>query len=62
MNLVNTVWTIHKASDIRYEEKRNVYHPGTFVAILLELYEEFGQNLIIDFDDREITIYDDYIE
>lgn len=61
-NMVNTDWRIFKVSDIYFEEKRFIYHPGTFVDVLSELYEKFGQNLIIDFDRCEIIIYDDYIE
>ena len=58
----NTIWTIIKASDYNFREERHVYEPVTFSAILMELYERFGSNLIIDFDDHEITIYDDYVE
>lgn len=47
-----------KASDLFFE---------TYVTIdtlkdLQELYDKFDANLIIDFEDKTIRIYDDYIE
>ena len=61
-NMNNTTWTIRKASDYRFEETRMVYNPMTFTAILDELYNTYGEQLIINFEDCEIYIYDDYME
>ena len=61
-HLKHTIWNITKASDFHFHEERMVYEPATFLAILAELHERFGSNLIVDFDDHEIIVYDDYIE
>ncbi len=61
-NLNNTIWSIRMASDWEFHEERIIYNPSTFLAILDELHTKYGEKLVINFDDCEICIYDDYLE
>lgn len=60
--MFNTEWCVRKASDYKWYEKRMVYTSITFAAILQDLYEEYGHQIIVDFESKTFWIYDDYIE
>ena len=60
--MFNTEWRVLKASNYQWNEKRMVYNPMTFAAILQELYEEYGHQIIVDFESKTFWIYDDYME
>ena len=62
MTMRNTNWTIYKASDHDFVSTLIVNNPTVFALLLESLYNEYNQDLIINFDDHTITIYDDYIE
>ena len=60
--MFNTEWLVLKASDYKWTEKRMVYNPATFAAILQDLYKEYGHQIIVDFESKAFWIYDDYME
>lgn len=60
--MFNTEWRVLKASNYRWNEKRMVYNPMTFAAILQDLYEKYGHQIIVDFESKTFWIYDDYME
>ena len=60
--MFNTEWCVRKASNYKWHEKRMVYTSITFAAILQDLYEEYGCQIIVDFENKTFWIYDDYME
>lgn len=51
-------WELNFASDWR---KREIVRIET-IRDLEALYHKYGEKLIIDFEDRLVIIYDDYVE
>lgn len=59
--MFNTEWRVIKASDYKWHEKRMVTS-ATLAAILQDLYEEYGCQIVVDFENKTFWIYDDYME
>lgn len=60
--MFNTEWRIHKASAYKWEDRRIITDAVTFVNVLQELYDNYKCDVIVNLEDHELIIYDDYME
>lgn len=54
-------WKVSFASDVCSDSKTFTIHIDS-MRDLEELYHKYGERLIVDFEAREIIIYDYYVE
>ena len=60
--MFNTEWRIHKASTHKWEDRRIITNAVTFTNVLQELYDNYKCDVIVNLEDHELIIYDDYME
>lgn len=60
--MFNTEWRIHKASTYKWEDRRIVTDAINFANIIQELYDNYKCSVIVNLEDHELIIYDDYME